>query len=59
VNVAANFDGRDYVFGALQDKSRCLHASEVIAVVREERRLGETFRDIGIGAAKAVGQLLS
>src|SRR3712207_8338225 len=48
----------DRVVGALQDERRRAHALEVLSVVGEERRTGEGGRDLGVGAAEAVRQLL-
>jgi hypothetical protein len=49
--------GRDEVVAALQDQRRRLQPGHVGAVVGEEGDPREVGRDLGIGAAEAVGQL--
>src|SRR6476646_1319656 len=43
----------NHVLGALHDERWHLDRREIAAIVREERRLGESFRDDGIGGTEA------
>src|SRR5512140_862237 len=51
--IRANGARCNDVLGALHDERGHLHRREIAAVVREERRLGESPRDDGIGGAEA------
>ena len=56
--IVAHRDRRDHVVRALHDERRHLDRGEIAAVVREERRLGESSRDHRIGGAEARLELL-
>jgi hypothetical protein len=59
MHVLAHGTGSDHIVGALQDQRRRIDGAEILSIVREERHPGEVRRDLGVGAAEAVRQLLT